>query len=226
MSTLLSQYGYYGFLTLVALSMVVLTLWRRGNYGFSVASAVGFPLVLLICGVSGTKLLYYVESGFTSFGGMSFFGAVFLVLLLMPLAGLLFRLKPLQSLDACAPCVASIIGFMRFGCLCAGCCGGVMCNLGTLHFQWPTQLIEGFGDMLILGFLLHLEQQEKWQGWLYPVFLVTYGTMRFGIEFLRDTPKDMLFLSEGHWFSLLGILIGVVWILKTRKGRFLNGDRA
>lgn len=221
---ILAHYGYHSFLALGAISMVVLTLWRRQQYGLSPLLAICFPLVLLVCGVSGTKLLYYIESGFTSFNGMSFFGAVFLVLLLMPLAGLLFRLKPLQSLDACAPCVASIIGFMRFGCLCAGCCGGVVCSVGNVSFRWPTQLLEGFGDMLILGLLLSLEQREGQRGLLYPLFLVFYGVMRFGIEFLRDTPKDMLFLSEGQWLSLLGILLGTVWLIISRKGKVKNGS--
>lgn len=144
--------------------MLLLTIWRRQQYGFTKLHAVCFPLLLLICGVLGAKVLYFIESGFTSFDGMSFFGAVYLVLLAMPLVGLAFRLRPMQSLDACAPCVASIIGFMRFGCYCAGCCGGVLCSIGTHHFRWPTQLMEGFGDMLILALLLNFEQQQEKTG--------------------------------------------------------------
>lgn len=204
--------------------MFVLTLLRRRIYGLSVFSAACFPLTLLLCGITGTKLLYYIESGFTSFSGMSFFGAVYLVMLLMPIIGLVFRLNPSQTLDACAPCVASIIGFMRFGCLCAGCCGGVLCSLGTRSFRWPTQLMEGFGDMLILGLLLSVERCEVKRGLLYPVFLVAYGVMRFGIEFLRDTPKTMLGLSEGQLLALLGVLIGMIWLMAARKDGGQNGS--
>jgi len=195
----LSQYGYHSFLMLGAVSMLVLTLLRRKKYGFSMFSAVIFPLLLLLCGVTGAKLLYFIESGFASFDGMSFFGAVYLVMLMMPVIGLMFHLKPVQTLDACAPCVASIIGFMRFGCFCAACCGGVVCSMGKVSFRWPTQLMEGFGDMMILGLLLSLEQRENKKGLLYPIFLVIYGIMRFDIEFLRDTPKTMLGFSEGQW---------------------------
>lgn len=218
-SQVMSTYGYYGFLAVGAVSMLVLTLLRRKQYDFSVLSAILFPLLLLLCGISGAKLLFFAESGFSSFGGMSFFGAVFLVLLLMPLVGLIFRLKPTQSLDACAPCVASIVGFMRFGCFCAGCCGGVICTIGSRSFCWPTQLIEGLGDMLILALLLFIEQKKGRRGDLYPVFLVTYGVMRFAIEFLRDTPKTMLCFSEGQWLALLGVLIGAIWIIVSRKVR-------
>lgn len=216
-SGLLSRYGYHGFLAVGAVSMLVLTLWRRRRYSLSSLSAVCFPLLLLICGVSGAKLLYFVESGFASFNGMSFFGAVYLVLLLMPLMGQLFRMKPSQTLDACAPCVASIISFMRFGCFCAGCCGGVWCSVGSSSFRWPTQLMEGFGDLLILALLLQLEQRKEWWGLLYPIFLTAYGAMRFVLEFLRDTPKNVLGFSEGQWLALLGFLIGTVWIMVSRK---------
>ena len=197
--------------------MLVLTLWRRKHYGLSVFSAVCFPLLLLICGVSGAKLLYFIESGFASFSGMSFFGAVYLVMLAMPLAGRLFHLNPGQTLDACAPCVASIIGFMRFGCFCAGCCGGIMCTVGSLTFRWPTQLMEGFGDMVILALLIHMEQEEQKQGRLYPAFLAFYGMMRFFIELLRDTPKDMLGFSEGQWLALLAALLGALWLVLLRN---------
>lgn len=196
--------------------MLVLTLLRRKQYNLSVLSAIFFPLLLLLCGISGAKLLFFIESGFTSFGGMSFFGSVFLVLVLMPLIGLIFRLKPAQSLDACAPCVASIIAFMRFGCFCAGCCGGVLCTVGQQSFRWPTQLIEGFGDMLILAVLLFLEKKGSKKGWLYPIFLVCYGVMRFAIEFLRDTPKNLLGCSEGQWLALLAILVAAIWIIFSR----------
>ncbi len=216
-SDFLLQYGYHAFLALGAISMVVLTVLRRTRYKLSAFSAVCFPLLLLICGIAGAKLLYFVESGFASFEGMSFFGAVFLVLLLMPLVGLLFKLNPSQSLDACAPCVASIISFMRFGCFCAGCCGGIACAIGEYRFRWPTQLIEGLGDLLILAWLLTLEQKETKKGALYPMFLVSYGAMRFALEFLRATPKNALGLSEGQWLALAGIAIGLIWNMYLRK---------
>ena len=214
MSGFLAQYGYHGFLAVGAISMLVLTVWRRKEYGLPLASAIIFPLLLLICGVSGAKLLYFLESGLSSFGGMSFFGAVYLVLLVMPLIGLFFRLKPLQTLDICAPCVASIIGFMRFGCFCARCCGGTLTPFG---FHWPTQLLEGFGDMLILAYLLSCEQRGDKRGQLYPLFLLNYGTIRFAIEFLRDTQKNMFGLSEGQWLALIGMAIGAIFLITNNR---------
>lgn len=209
-----ANHGYYFFLGMGALAMLVLMLVRRRAYSLSGIQACVYTLLLLITGIAGAKLLFFFESGMESFSGMSFFGAVYLVLLAMPLIGLIFGMKPTASLDACAPCVAAIVGFQRFGCFCAGCCGGI--PIGNTTTLWPTQLMEGFGDMLILCLLLYSEKKDAMRGKSYPVFLISYGIMRFAIEFVRDTTKDWLGLSHGQWFSIVGIGIALV---------MLGGDR-
>lgn len=190
--------------------MLILMLLRRRRFCLSALQATLFTLLLLVTGIAGAKLLYFLESGLVSFSGMSFFGAVYLVAVVMPLIGLLFGLKPYKSLDACAPCVAAIVGFQRFGCFCAGCCGGI--PLGSSGMTWPTQLIEGAGDMLLLYLILVAEEKEKYRGKSYPIFLLCYGVMRFVIEFVRDTTKDWLGLSHGQWFSIIGIGIALLMI--------------
>lgn len=217
MISLLQQYGYRGFQVVGALSIVVLTVVRRREYGLSVFRSILFPLVLVACGILGAKLLSFVKSGFTSFAGMAFYGAIFLIMLLMPLVGRLFRLTPVQTLDLSAPEVTSFISFFRFGCYCAGCCGGVICTIGSFTFRWPAQMLESFGDMVLTAVLLLMERREDNQGTLYPIFMISYGGMRFVIECMRNMPELMLGLSEGHWNSLLSILIGVVWLFVHRK---------
>lgn len=207
----LDTYGYHFFLMMGAFAMLVLMLLRRRKYCLSIAQATIYTLLLLITGIVGAKLLYFFECGMASFSGMSFFGAVYLVALVMPWIGILFRMKPYDSLDACAPCVAAIIGFQRFGCFCAGCCGGIpIGNSGTV---WPTQIIEGFGDMLILYLLLFVEKKASTRGKSYPIFLICYGCMRFVIEFIRATSKDWLGLSHGQWFSIAGVFIALLMIV-------------
>ena len=191
--------------------MLVLMVLRRDRYSLSVIHAFLYTLLLLITGIAGAKLLFFFESSLTSFSGMSFFGAVYLVLLVMPLVGLAFKLNPADSLDACSPCVAAIVGFQRFGCFCAGCCGGI--PIGDSSRLWPTQLMEGFGDMAILCFLLQMETKDSNRGRGYPSFLISYGIMRFVIEFVRDTPKDWVGLSHGQWFSIAAVGIALLMIV-------------
>ena len=103
-----------------------------------------------------------------------------------------------------------MIGVMRFGCFLNGCCGGIQAKIFGQRFQWPTQALESIGDFVILLWLLNLEENKETEGKLYPRFLLTYGILRFIIEFLRDTPKDWLYLSHGQWFSLIAVGIALL----------------
>ena len=204
-------------------SMGVLMLKRRGRYGLNGAQALLFTLLLTVCGLAGTKLLYILENwrdtmeNGVTLGGQSFFGAVFLIPLLMAPLGRLFAQAPGRSLDACAPCVASIIAFMRVGCFFNGCCGGWLMEVGNLHFHWPTQAIESIGDFFVLGLLLHMEERGSHPGKRYAVFMIGYGLLRFFVEFFRDTPKDWLYLAHGQWFAAAGCLAGAAVLLRGKK---------
>ena len=106
-----------------------------------------------------------------------------------------------------------MLGTIRIGCFLEGCCGGVVCTLGNNSFKWPTQIMEAFLDFGILVWLLIIESRsDKRRGLLYPRFMISYGLVRFIIEFFRDTPKDWLGLSHGHWFSIVSFVAGLVWI--------------
>lgn len=188
---------------------------RRRRFAIGVPQSIALTVVLALCGVAGAKLLYAFENGFR-WDGVSFYGAVWLVLVLMPLVGLIFGLRPSATLDLCAPCVTAMVTCLRFNCLLAGCCGGWLAKVGGVSFRWPTQMIESLGDLLILFFLLVQEQKGQQKGRLYPLFLCLYGTMRFFIEFLRDTPKELL-LSNGQWFSLVSLAVGGIWLYGKRR---------
>lgn len=207
----LSSYGYRVFIAISTASMLILMLARRHRYRLSTVQAIIYTLILFITGCAGAKLLGIIQSGMSSNSGMSFYGAVYLVLLIMPIVGMMFKLKPMESLDACAPCGAAMVGFMRFGCYCAGCCGGIpMGNSGVL---WPAQLMEGLCDMAMLAFLLIAEMQGFAKNKGYPLFLISYGSIRFILEFIRDTTKFWLGLSHGQWFSIIGISVALLMIL-------------
>lgn len=195
--------------------MFACTYKRKELFSLTVWQCGGFTALLTAVGVAGAMLLYYLESG--SFGGVSFYGSVFLIPLLMPLLGLVFRLKPSQAMDICGPCVAIMIGCMRMNCFLSGCCGGWEMCIGDFRFRWPTQAIDSISDFAILIWLLQLETNRKATGLLYPLFMITYSAMRFLLEFLRDTPKDWLYLSHGQWFALTAILIGSLWIFACKK---------
>ena len=214
---------YWLMLLIGAVGMGVYTWRHKREYRLSSVKSVVFTIVLTIVGFTGAKLLYILENLRTtledgiSLGGVSFFGSVFLIPLLMPLLGYLFRLRPSDTMDLCGPCVAIMICCMRFGCFLQGCCGGWEVCIGDMCFTWPTQAIESIGDVAIFALLAKWHQAGKRTGQLYPLFVLLYSSMRFFIEFLRDTPKDWLLLSQGQWYSLGAIVIATVWLYIVRR---------
>lgn len=203
-----------------AVGIVILMLKRRSRYSIGIPGAILFSLTTVILGLAGAKLLYIFENfkstleNGISLGGVSFFGSVYLIPLLMPLFGLLFRMKPTKSLDCVAPCVAVMIGCIRIGCFFNGCCGGWTTHGG---FTWPTQAMESVCDFMLLFLLLQMEKKEKFNGWLYPTLMTVYSIYRFLIEFLRDTPRTVVGLSNGHFFALAGMVVGGIWLLILAK---------
>ena len=190
--------------------MLICAYRRRALFELSLVQCVCFTLLLTICGVIGAMLLFFLETG--SFGGVSFYGSVYLIPMIMPLVGLIFHLKPRQTMDLCGPCVAIMIGCLRINCFISGCCGGWEICLGNLCFHWPTQMIDSVADFAIMAWLLQTEEKHACSGKLYPMFMASYSVVRFFLEFLRDTPKDWLWLSHGQCFSIIALAVGLIWI--------------
>ena len=198
--------------------MFALMLHRKQRFGIGTGKALAFTLGLSVCGLASVKLLFILENfqavlenGLT-LSGTSFFGAVFLVPLLMYPVGRLLSLKFGQTADASALCVLAMVGCMRVGCFLAGCCGGTEAQICGLTFHWPTQAVESIGDFAILAMLYAEEEQGKRVGRLYPMFMIGYSVLRFFVEFFRDTVKDWLGLGHGQWYAIAAIAVGLIWL--------------
>lgn len=208
-----------------ALAMLTYTLRQKKTVGLTILQCILFSLLLTLCGIGGAKLLYVLEnlqeplSATLLSGGVSFFGSVYLIPLVMPLLGRLFRLNDTQTLDLCGPCVAVMIGFIRVGCFLNGCCGGQNVWLSNYHWIWPTQAMESIGDFIIFAKLAQYAQRQKYPGLLYPLFMLSYSSLRFFVEFLRNTPRPWFGLSHGHRFSLIALLAALIWIWISRNRR-------
>lgn len=175
--------------------MIVLTVW------------------LTITGVLGTMILAYIESG--KFGGTSFYGAVLMVpVLIMP--AMLMKITHKDILNLCAPAECAMLLIMRFDCLDKGCCFGKY--LPNLGFQFPSQITEMIVALAVMIILVRMHRKNS-QIQLYPWYMIMYGVLRFCIQGLRygGTNPWILGLSAGHFWSLVSITIGVIWLLLSKE---------
>lgn len=84
-------------------------------------------------------------------------------------------------------------------------------NQSTLRH--PSQLYEALGEGAIIFIILWLNRNKKWaQDNFLSIFLILYGSIRFFIEFFRDSPTEDFILgviTTGQILCLGMILLGI-----------------
>lgn len=216
--------SYWTVFAVGCLVMALINCLRRKKMSFSCPQAIIHTLLMILFSLLGAKILYalenwktFVENGIT-LNGVSFFGSCFC----LPLGVYLICKKKKISfeayLDYCTPSLIVMLAILRFACWCNGCCGGITYSTGAYTTAVvPTQIIECIGDLVILLVILIVEWHYSGKGVSYPYFLVLYGILRFFLEFVRDTPKDWLYLSHGQWFSLVSVAAGGYFLYRIMK---------
>ncbi|MBI2173645.1 MAG: prolipoprotein diacylglyceryl transferase, partial [Candidatus Omnitrophica bacterium] len=136
------------------------------------------------------------------------------------------RLDFWRVLDQFIPFAALGHAIGRIGCFLNGCCRGLpstaWCAVtfpGSAQPVLPTQLFEALGLLVIYGFLRGLQTKgilEK-RGQLFGIYLVSYGTLRFLIEFLRgDQSVAWLGLTLQQLISIGLFVIGLFLIARSQ----------
>lgn len=188
-----------------------------GAYLLYMLASVGIPTLIR---AARAGLLWEV----LQMGGMVFYGGViggvFGVLLGCRIVGLRF----FPVLDLCAPALALGHAFGRVGCLFAGCCYGVPCDLpfcfalspdiagGARLF--PVQLAESACDLLLcLALVVYLRKPRRVPR-TAGIFMMSYSVYRFALEFLRyDEIRGHVFsLSTSQFISIAVFLAGLVFV--------------
>ena len=206
--------GRMAIIGLGAVAMFLSMLFRKKQFPqVAIWKMVLLTLWLTITGVLGTMILAYIELG--EFGGTSFYGAVFLVPILI-LPAMLMKISYKDILNLCAPAECAMLLVMRFDCLDKGCCFGRY--LPALEFQFPSQIAEMVVAITIMITLIQMHRKDR-QVQLYPWYMILYGVCRFILQGFRYGGTDpwVLGLSQGHLWSLVSMAIGTVWLLLSRR---------
>lgn len=190
-------------------------------------NSVIYSIFVLIELMASTYLLYY----FSGLGngifrnlfdtGANYYGNLLLGPIPMFLLFYLSSVNPLKELDFLTVGIPLNLFFVKIACFCAGCCRGFECSWGWYYptkdaTMFPTQLLEAFMALFIFIFLMKYRKKAK-DGTLYPIYMILYSTTRFFTEFTRIEENVFLIFKTYHLLSLLGIVIGIVWLLIVKK---------
>jgi phosphatidylglycerol---prolipoprotein diacylglyceryl transferase len=150
------------------------------------------------------------EAGFTFYGGF-LTGTLFYVL---ASARRMNGEQIWRTLNCAVIPIVLAHGIGRVGCFPAGCCYGEF--IGESSVRHPTQPYEAGGLFMITGGLS--VRQRRYGHLLVPVYLLSYATLRSGVEFLRaDERRECLGLSTSQWASpalILDVSAACAWYWK------------
>lgn len=163
-----------------------------------------------IVGYTAMRLLAIIEVGgdLSRAANMRLFGAVFLLPLLYYAWARFFRHKTSLIMDAAAICLTIGLIFGRFDCLVGGCCMGVRLPFGGL--RWPLREIELIYYSIFLLYYCPRIHQGKTHGEVYPIFMITYGALRFVLEWFRvEYTTSIGVLHLAHIWALICFMLGL-----------------
>lgn len=189
--------------------MLICRKWRKS---IPVWKLLIIAPILTVFGTAGAYVLYFIEN--MKWGGISFYGSLFMIPLLFIPTSFIIKENYGEILDYCAPSVCIMLAINKVNCIRTGCCKGRVIHTDAegIDVRFPSQIVELCTVLVIMVILLILINKGKLNKIVYPAFLVIYGVTRFGLNLLRDTTPFLLGLSAGCFWSVIAVIIGIIWI--------------
>ncbi len=211
--------------------------WNRSADDFFIIAACAVGLGFLFAWLLYVAVTYSPEElwnmlrsggiGSLFNGGMVFYGGLAGGVLGALLGARLAKARLADFLNPIVPVLPLAHAFGRIGCFCAGCCYGIptTSRLGVVYTHpaggapigiplLPVQLFEAGLNLVIFCVLLVFTRRTKSKTLVLPVYIASYGCVRFFLEFIRyDAARGALLgLSTSQWISILGVLLSAAYI--------------
>lgn len=199
-----------------AMSIPILAL--SAQYQINKVKAFLATVFLTVFGTMGTFLMYYVEN--LRFGGLSFYGAVFLVPVAFLLVAPVLKVSYGKLMDLCAIGECIMLALMKVHCIIGNCCFGrelfVLPDGQPILF--PSRIVEMAAALVIFCVLVRWAKVGKNQGQLYAWYLLLYGSSRFILNFFRAAWQDRNgSIPMGTIWSVIAVMIGIIMLWAARR---------
>ena len=214
-------------------SVLLGLLWFGKKLNFPLKKIVATVFIVYPVVVLWMFVMFWMESGFTVWGGNNIVRIfVYVPLVGWPVAKLLkLDVKKMLSLLSFGPLL--VHGISHFGCIFVGCCQGYPSSFGIYNpfsqdIRFPSQPLEALTAVAIVVFLILRAKKKNYEpdGYEYPLMLVLFGSTRFGFEFLRDNQKLFWGISNLAIHALFMFVVGVVWIIILYKKQRKSSDNS
>lgn len=198
-------------------------LYCNKEFKFPLWKVACFSVYCIVTGTLSVKIMYFIENG--NWSGLSFFGGVLFMPVFLFLFALLFRLPFLEVSDMFAPGICIVSAVMKVQCLIYGCCTGIylFSNKDGIAVHFPSRETEMAFALLLMIYLIRDTKKGRFKGKLYPLFMILYGAGRFLLNFFRDTDPFVWILPGGHFWGLISVALGFVFlglVNKKQSGTF------
>ena len=164
-------------------------------------------IILSICqtlvGTASVKLFAALEG---VPGEMRIYGAVFFLPVFCFMVSLILKIKVYETFDIITISAVITFAVARINCLISGCCSGVY--IEKLGIDFPVREIEIFYYFLFWNFIGIKVIKNKSNGIVYPLYLLSYGLLRFALEFVRNNDPVFGPFHLAHIWSAISALAG------------------
>ncbi|NMB57315.1 prolipoprotein diacylglyceryl transferase [Candidatus Beckwithbacteria bacterium] len=97
-------------------------------------------------------------------------------------------------------------------------------GLENFSYFHPLFFYESILNFILFCIFLFLLKKKKIKAGFIYIYCLSYGLIRFFLEFLRINPWQLFFFTTGQWLSLIMIFLGIIGLIKKQENldNFLN----
>ena len=207
MNYILEHFLLVVLLIAVVFTVVWISLYRKRLH-IGIIAVVIISVLHVLYGVFCVKAFAFLESGAEtgSFSKMSIFGAVFFMPVAYFFGAKLTKRKQSDVFDIFTICTVFTLACSRVNCLVSGCCSGI--PFFGMNYCWPTREIEIVYYFLFIILLAPRILKGKTNGEVYPLYMLSYGALRFLLEFVRVS-SSLSLLHLTHLWAAIALILGL-----------------